>query len=86
MIEATDNLLCLDVDLGDEGKLQLVAGIAKTHEPSQLEGKQIAVVVNLEEKEIKGVLSQGMFLACESEGKPVLIVPEKKVKAGIKIR
>jgi methionine--tRNA ligase beta chain len=85
-IEGTANLLRLDVELGDVGRKQLVAGLAQTHKPSDLIGKQIAVVVNLEAREIRGVNSQGMLLAADFNETPVLLFPEKNVPSGAKIR
>lgn len=85
-VEGTDHLLQLAVDLGDVGERRLVAGIAQTHPSKALVGKQIVVVVNLEEKEIRGIISQGMLLAAEQEGQPVLLVPETEVPAGTRIR
>ena len=85
-VEGTEHLLRLRVDLGDVGERTLVAGIKKTHDPADLAGKKIIVLVNLEEKEIRGVSSQGMLLAADSEGKPVLLVPESEVSSGTIIR
>lgn len=85
-IADTDNLLQLTVDLGEVGKRQLVGGLARTHKSSKLVGKQVVVVVNLEVREIRGINSQGMLLAAEVEGAPVLLVPEKDVPSGTKIR
>jgi len=84
-IEGTDKLLKLKVDLGEE-KRQLVAGIAKFYQPEDLIGKEIVVVANLEPKILKGVESQGMLLAADVEGKPVLLKPDKEVPPGTKIR
>ncbi len=76
-IEGSDELLKLLVDIGEEER-QLVAGLAKTHEPKKLIGREVA--------EIFGVESQGMVLAAEEDGEPVLIEPEKDVKIGSEIK
>lgn len=85
-IEGTNNLLRLEVDLGDVDKRKLVAGLAKTYRQADLVGKQIVVLVNLEAKEIRGVASQGMLLAADCEGEPTLLLPESEVPPGTKIR
>lgn len=85
-IAGTNNLLQLSVDLGDVGERKLVAGLARTHQASDLVGKQIVVVVNLEARKIRGVDSQGMLLAADVNGVPVLLFPEKDVPPGAKIR
>jgi len=84
-IEGADKLLKLKVDLGEE-KRQLVAGIAKFYQPEDLIGKEIVVVANLEPKIFRGVESQGMLLAGDVEGKPVLLKPDEEVPPGTKVR
>jgi methionine--tRNA ligase beta chain len=83
-IEKSEKLLKLIVDLGDE-KRQLVAGIAKYYRPEDLIGKEIVVVANLEPKKLMGIESQGMLLAANVDGKPVILIPEKEVPPGTKI-
>lgn len=84
-IEGSDKLLRLEVDLGEEWR-QIVAGIGGVYKPEELKGKEIVVVANLEPRTIKGVESQGMLLAASCEGEPVLLVPEKEVETGSKVK
>jgi methionine--tRNA ligase beta chain len=84
-VEKSEKLLKLVVDLGDE-KRQLVAGIGKVYEPDDLVGKEIVVVANLEPKNLMGIESQGMLLAADVNGEPVILIPEKEVPPGTKIR
>lgn len=82
-----DKLLLLNVDLGELGHRQIVAGIKDSYRLSELAGRQIAVVANLEPAVIRGVESQGMLLAAEdADGKPLLLSPEKQARTGVKIR
>jgi len=83
-IEKSEKLLKLVVDLGKE-KRQLVAGIGKFYKPEDLIGKEIVVVANLEPKRFMGVESQGMLLAADEDGEPIILVPEKEVSPGTKI-
>ena len=83
-IKGTRKLYLLEVDLGSE-KRQLVAGLAEYYTPEELLGKEIVVVANLEPKKIRGYWSQGMLLAADVDGKPVILVPEKEVPPGSKI-
>jgi methionine--tRNA ligase beta chain len=83
-VEGSEKLLKLIVDLGSE-KRQLVAGIARYYKPEDLIGKEIVVVVNLEPKKLMGIESQGMLLAADIEGEPVILIPEKEVPPGVKI-
>ena len=80
-IEGSEKLLKLIVDLGNE-KRQIVAGIAKFYQPEDLISKEIVVVVNLEPKKLMGFESQGMLLAAEKNGEPVILIPEKEVPPG----
>lgn len=84
-VAGADRLLKLQVDIGEEQR-QLVAGVAQQYEPEALVGKQVIVVANLQPKLFKGVESQGMVLAADSEGAPVLLEPGKKVPAGAKVK
>lgn len=83
-IEGTQKLLLLEVDLGSE-KRQLVAGIAEQYDPEDLVGKQIVVIANLQPKKIRGYWSQGMLLAADVDGEPVLLVPDRPVPPGSKV-
>jgi methionine--tRNA ligase beta chain len=84
-IEGSEKLLKLEVNLGKEVR-QIIAGIAKFYKPEDLVGKEIVVVANLEPKKLMGIESQGMLLAAEKDGEPVILVPEKEVPPGTKIR
>lgn len=84
-IKNTDKLYKIEIDLGSE-KRTIVSGIADKYTPDELMGQLIVVVVNLEEKIIKGIKSEGMLLAVDDESGPVLIVPLSQVKVGSKVR
>ena len=83
-VAGSDKLLRLEIDLGTE-KRQLVAGIALEYTPEQVIGKQIPIVANLEPRKLKGIVSDGMILAADDNGRPVLLHPEKKVPNGGKV-
>jgi len=42
--------------------------------------------VNLEPRKIRGIESQGMILAVDVEGKPILLHPEREVPPGSLVR
>jgi len=84
-VPGSDKLLKLIVDLGEEER-QLVAGIAREYSPEQLPGKQIVVLTNLEPRTLMGVESNGMLLAGDVEGKPILLVPDKEIPSGTSIK
>ena len=88
-VPGSEKLLRLEVDLGADPSTgsgretrQLVAGIAKSYAPDSLIGREIIVVANLEPITLKGIESQGMLLAADSDGEPVLLRPEREVPPG----
>ena len=84
-IEGADKLLKLQLDLGGTSR-QIVAGIAKAYAPEQLVGKSIVVVANLKPAKLRGVESQGMLLAADLDGRPIVATFEEAVKPGTRVR
>lgn len=84
-VTGADKLMKLEINFGTE-KRQLVAGIAQFFEPDSLIGKEIPVLLNLEARSFKGIQSEGMILAVDVDGKPILLHPEKEVPPGSIIR
>ncbi len=85
-VEGADRLLQLQIDLGGE-KRQIIAGIAQHYSPEEMVGKQIIVVANLKPAKIRGLESQGMLLAAtDDSGKLCVLVPEKDMQPGAKVR
>jgi methionyl-tRNA synthetase len=85
-VEGSEKLVRLQVNLGEE-KRQIVAGIIKNYSPEELVGKEIVIVANLEPRELKGFVSQGMLLAADGgENGPVILVPQKEVQPGAEVR
>jgi len=82
-IPNADKLYKLKVDTGEERTL--VAGIKKHYSKKELIGKRIIVVCNLEEKELKGIKSQGMLLAASDGDKVILLTVDKKINNGSRI-
>lgn len=86
-VEGSEKLLKLQVDFGEIGERQVLSGIAKSYEPESLIGKEMVFITNLEPRQMMGMESNGMILAAvDSEGKPVVLVPEKEVPPGSGIR
>ena len=85
-VEGTDKLLQLQLDVGELGPRQIVAGIAEAYEPEQLVGKHIVIVANLKPARIRGVESQGMLLAADFDGRPIVATFEEDVAPGTRVR
>jgi methionyl-tRNA synthetase len=81
----TDKLLRLTVDVGQEQR-QLVAGIAQAYEVDALIGKSIVIVANLQPARIRGVESNGMLLAADLGGRPIVATFEEEVPPGTRVR
>ena len=79
-----DKLYLITVSLGTEVRT-LVAGLKNYYTPELLQGKQIVVVANLEPVEVRGIISDGMLLAAQSDGAVRIISPEKPIDNGAKI-
>ncbi|GAI83027.1 unnamed protein product, partial [marine sediment metagenome] len=84
-IPETEKLIKLEVDLGERTR-QLVAGIAGFVKLDSLVGKELPVLVNLAPRKLRGVESQGMILAVDVNGKPVLLHPERQVPPGSMVK
>lgn len=84
-IEGTKKLLKLEVKIGEETR-NLVAGIADQYGAKELVGKKIVVLVNLQQAKIKGVVSDGMLLAAEDDGKISVLTLDRPLKPGSKIK
>ena len=80
-----DRLYVLRVDIGEK-EIQLVAGVKNYYSPEELIGKNIVVLANLEHKTLRGVESQGMLLAAQSQDTVSILSPDKEVPAGSKVR
>jgi tRNA-binding protein len=83
-IPDSDKLCQLKVNFGDHRRT-IVAGIRKERaNPREIEGKQALFVVNLEPRNMRGVMSEGMlFDIGYSDGvRPVLAVPESPMPDG----
>jgi methionine--tRNA ligase beta chain len=85
-IEKSDKLVKLQINVGELGERQLVAGIGTVYEPNDLVDKQIIIVANLEPRKLMGSESNGMLLAASDDLGPVLIIPESEVKEGTGIK
>jgi len=92
-----DKLYVLTIDNGDKketasgeknvsAKREIVAGIKGAYPKEELVGKNIVIIENLEPAVIRGVRSCGMLLAAQDGDTLSLIVPEKEIKPGSKVR
>jgi methionyl-tRNA synthetase len=85
-VPKTDKLLKLTIDTGIDQRT-VVSGIAKYYEPENIIGQQVAILVNLEPRKIKGIESKGMILMAEnSKGELSFVSPTKQMENGDEIK
>ena len=84
-VAGADKLLKLLVDIGTE-KRTVLAGIALQYAPESLVGRSVVVVVNLAPRKMRGVESQGMILAADDNGRPIVAGFESEVSPGAIVR
>ena len=84
-VEGSEKLLKLQVDFGVE-KRQILSGIAKFYAPETIIGKSFPFIVNLAPRMMMGLESQGMILAADNNGEPVLMEPNKEVPLGSMVK
>jgi methionyl-tRNA synthetase len=84
-VPKADRLMKLTVDIGQEART-VVAGIAPSYSAEALVGKQVILVANLAPRTLRGVESQGMVLAAETDGRIVLASFDMPVSPGAKVK
>ncbi len=87
VVPDADKLLRLMVDCGEEAPRQILSGIRTYFEdPQVLVGKQCPFVTNLAPRTIRGLESNGMILAANTEEAFALLHPSVPLKNGTKLK
>jgi len=84
-VEGSEKLLKLTVDIGAEQR-QVIAGVGLVYSPEDMANRDIVVVANLEPRMLMGLESQGMLLAADGENGPVLLMPDREVPPGSRVK
>jgi methionyl-tRNA synthetase len=84
-VEKSEKLVKLQIDLGELGARQIVAGIAQFYKPEELVGRLIVVVANLKPAKLMGIESRGMLLAAKKNDKLTLLTVSGEIEPGAKI-
>ena len=91
LVEGSDKLLRLTLDVG-EGRLRNVfSGIKSAYQPEQLKGKLTVLVANLAPRKMKFGVSEGMVLAASAKDESAdpglyILEPWPDAKPGMRIR
>ena len=84
-VPKSKKLLCSKVRIGSEVK-QILSGIKQHYTAEEMVGKKVMVLVNLQPREIAGMMSEGMLLCAEdAEGNLALMTPERTMPSGAEI-
>ncbi len=87
VVPDADKLLRLMVDCGEEAPRQILSGIRTYFEdPQVLVGKQCPFITNLAPRTIRGLESNGMILAGNSEDAFALFHPSVSLPAGTRLK
>lgn len=85
-VAKTKKLLKLTIDTGID-KRTVVSGIAEYYSPEEIIGQKVCMLVNLEPRELKGIMSQGMILMAEdADGSLKFVSPVADVKNGSEVK
>ena len=86
-MEKSQKLLSLTVDLGEDyGTVTILSGIAQYYTPEQLTGKKTFFIANLAPRPMMGLVSNGMLMATDLEGKPFVFFVDDSVVPGSAMR
>lgn len=83
-LRGSEKLLQVTLDMGGAQRT-VVAGIAQTHRPEDLLGKNLVVLANLAPRKLMGVTSEGMILAAEDRGNVFLLTTDGDAPPGSKV-
>ncbi len=86
-VKNSTKLMHMTVDLGESQPRTIVAGIAEAYGPTDLIGRKVVIVANLQPRKLKGIESNGMIVAASvNDGKPVLAGFHEDIPVGARLK
>ena len=85
IVEGSDKLLQLTLDVGEAEPRNVFSGIREFYKPEDLTGKLVVMVANLAPRKMRFGISNGMVLAAGNGEGIWVISPESGAKAGDKV-
>ena len=85
IVEGSDKLLKLTLDVGEAEPRNVFSGIREFYKPEDLTGKLVVMVANLAPRKMRFGISNGMVLAAGNGEGVWVISPESGAKAGDKV-
>mgnify|MGYP002635619514 CR=1 FL=1 len=78
-IDGADKLYKLTIDIGEDEKKIVCAGLKEYYSKEELQNKKIILFVNLKPRKLRGIESQGMILAAsgKNHSKVRLLQPDR---------
>lgn len=87
IVEKSNKLLRLQVDLGKKGSRTIFSGIRNYFTPSDLIGNQYVFVTNLKPRKMMDMISEGMMLCTQDDsGKPWPVTVSSSVQNGTPLK
>ena len=84
--KVSEKLIKFIFGIGNEQR-QIMAGMGEFFEDtSKLIGKEMPILLNIKPATFRGYESQGMIIAADVNGKPILLHPEKEIPPGSIVR
>lgn len=84
-VEKTDKLLKLEMEIAGEVRT-VVSGIAQHYAPEDLIGRKVVVVANLKPAKLRGIMSRGMILAASHGDTLEVLMLEKDLPGGARVK
>lgn len=84
-VEKTDKLLKLEIEISGQIRT-IVSGIAKHYAPEDLVNKFVVVVANLKPAKLRGITSQGMILAASQGEVLEVLMVNKELSGGARVK
>ena len=85
IVEKSKKLLKLTLDLGNGETRTVASGLQEYYKPEELVGKKVVLVYNLKPAKLCGIVSEGMVLCAEKDGKVVIVTPDGDMPAGAEV-
>jgi methionyl-tRNA synthetase len=84
-VPKSKKLLKFKIQIGSQTR-QILSGIKQYYKAEEMVGKRVMVLVNLQPREIAGMMSEGMILsAADEDGNLAVMAPERFMPAGAEI-
>ena len=74
LVEGSDKLLLLQIDLGNGDVRQIFSGIRESYAPDTMVGRHVVVIANLKPRKMRFGVSQGMVLCASNDNPGVFLV------------